>query len=402
MKGTKKRILFITHLYFPALGGAERVFQRIAEGLSGRGHDVTVLTSDALSTEQYYRGVLDPPPQLETINGVRIFRQSLNTRIYRLFRYFGALNRTRGFASLCGSLVFGPHFFKQFQTVLKQKFDTVIAGPTPTSTLFYGLIYKTVHPRSQLILFPHLHIKDRMHTAAINIFALKRATQVLVLTDAEKRYLEERGIKDRRLTRIVNGVDDYLLRTARKKDENLSDNILFLGQEGEHKRIPLLIDAMVSIWENGHRNPLVIAGARANYSVVIDKKIEALPERLRSNITRINDFPEQEKVRLLDNCRVLVNPSSYEAFGIVFLEAWARGKPVIGGRIPAVREIIKDGVNGFLFDSSKKGDLEDKITRFIRNRSLAEQLGKAGQAEVRDRYVWSKIVDRIEDLLLHS
>jgi glycosyltransferase involved in cell wall biosynthesis len=398
----KKRILFITHLYFPALGGAERVFQRIAEGLAGRGHEVTVLTSDALSTEQYYHGVQDPPPQIETINGVRIIRQSLSTRIYRIFRYFGVLNRIRGFASLFGSLVFGPHFFKQFRTVLKQKFDAVIAGPTPTSTIYYGLLYNTVHPSSLLIFFPHMHINDRMHTAAINIQVLKRAAFVLALTDAEKRYLKERGIKELRLKRIVNGVDDYLLRSPRQKNEALNGCILFLGQEGEHKRIPLLIETMQTIWEQGHPNPLVIAGARANYSVAIDQKIEALPERLRSKIKRINDFPEHEKVGLLDSCLVLVNPSSYEAFGIVFLEAWARGKPVIGGRIPAVREIIKDGVNGFLFDPSKKGDLEDKITRLIRDRSLAERLGRAGQAEVKDRYVWSKIVDRIEDLLLHS
>jgi len=402
MKQTKKRILFITHLYFPALGGAERVFQRIAEGLAGRGHEVTVLTSDALSTEQYYHGVQDPPPQTETINGVRIIRQSLSTRIYRLFRYFGALNRIRGFASLFGSLVFGPHFFKQFQTVLKLKFDAVIAGPTPTSTIFYGLLYKTVHPSSLLIFFPHMHVNDRLHTAAINIFVLKRAASVLALTEGEKRYLLNRGIKDQRLKRIVNGVDDYLLRVPQQKNEALNGCILFLGQEGEHKRIPLLIETMQTIWEQGHPNPLVIAGARANYSVAIDQKIKGLPERLRSKITRINDFPEQEKVGLLDSCLVLVNPSSYEAFGIVFLEAWARGKPVIGGRIPAVREIIKDGVNGFLFDPSKKVDLEDKITRLIRDSSLAERLGRAGQAEVKDRYVWSKIVDRIEDFLLHS
>lgn len=402
MVARKKRILFITHLYFPALGGAERVFQRIAEGLARMGHEVTVLTSDALSTEHYYSGIQDPPPMTEILNGVHVIRQSLNTRIYRLLRYPASLNRVRGFASLFGSLVFGPHFFSQFIAVAKQTFDVVIAGPTPATTIYYALLYKTVHPSSRLVIFPHMHINDRMHTAAVNIWALKRAAFVLALTDVEKNYLMERGIREIRLKRIVNGVDDFVLKTPRRKNEVMSGFVLFLGQEGEHKRIPSLIEAMAALWKEGLANPLVIAGARSNYSPAIDRAIESLPGNLRSKVKRVNNFPEEEKVRLLDGCLALVNPSSFEAFGIVFLEAWARGKPVIGGRIPAVREIIRDGINGFLFDPSKEGDLKDKISRLLHEPSLAERLGRAGKAEVEDKYVWRKIVGGIEASLLRS
>ena len=402
MKQTKKRILFITHLYYPALGGAERVYQKIAEGLAGRGHDVTVLTSDALSTEQYFHGVQEPLPQTKIINKVRVIRQSLSTRIYKFLRYLNALNRIRGIASLFGSLVFGPHFFKQFNTVLKQRFDIVIAGPTPTSTIFYAILYKITHFSSRLIIFPHMHIRDRMHTSPLNIWVLKRASIILTTTDSEQIYLKSRGIEENRLKRVANGVEDSLLQVPQQKNEDHNDCILYIGQEGEHKRIPLLIEAMQTVWEKGYPSPLVIAGARTNYSFTIDQKITDLPPEQQSRIFRINDFPEEQKIRLLDNCRMLVNPSSYESFGIVFLEAWARGKPVIGSRIPAVKDIIKDGVNGFLFDSTKKSALEDRITRLIRDSSLAERLGRAGQTEVKEKYVWSKILDRIEDLLLQS
>jgi len=398
----KKRILFITHLYYPALGGAERVYQRVAEGLASRGHEVWVLTSDAVSTEQYFHGIQNAPPSTEIINKVRVVRQSLSTRIYRYMRYPHALNRVRGFASLCGSLVFGPHFFDQFKLILKQRFDSVIAGPTPTSTIYYALIYKAVHSFSRLIIFPHMHTRDRMHTSALNIWVLKRASMILATTDSEKKYLLSRGIKDGRLKRVSNGVEDALLQVPMLNNEEYNDCVLFIGHEGEHKRIPHLIDAMQAVWENGYCNPLVIAGARTNFSVTIDQKIKNLPPEQQSRIFRINDFPEEQKVSLLDNCRMLVNPSSYESFGIVFLEAWARGKPVIGSRIPAVREIIKDGINGFLFDPCKHNSLEDKMSLLLDDQSLAQRLGRAGQKEVEGRYVWSKILDRIEDMLLQS
>ena len=54
MTKQNKKILFITHLYSPSIGGAEKVFQRLAEEFIKIGYDVTVLTSDATSTEQYF------------------------------------------------------------------------------------------------------------------------------------------------------------------------------------------------------------------------------------------------------------------------------------------------------------------------------------------------------------
>ncbi len=399
MENRQKHILLITHLYYPALGGAERVFKRIAEGLIQKGREVTVLTSDALSTEQYYFGVPDPPPEQEVVNGVRIIRQPVSTRIYRFLKYLNALNKVRGFSSLLGSLVFGPHFFKKFWLVLKKKYDVVIVGPTPTSTLFYGLFYKIFHPESVLVVFPHMHIQDRMHTAAINIRVMKKADFVLALTDAEKKYLQSRKIDRARIRRIVNGVDDFLLKRDIQKDEHFNDYVLFLGQEGEHKNIPLLIQAMQNIWDLGFANDLVIAGARANYSSTIDKIIDELPERHLIRLRRINDFSEEQKIRLLDNSLVLVNPSSFEAFGIVFLEAWARKKPVIGAKIIALREIIRDGTNGFLFDPKIKGDLETKIIQLIKDSDTAKKLGASGFADVQDRYIWSKVIDRLEKII---
>lgn len=396
MTNNKKSFLFITHLYYPALGGAERVFQRIAEGLAKKGHEITVLTSDALSTEQYYHGIQDPPPEQEILNGVQVIRQPVSTRIYRIMKHMNILNRVRGFSSLFGSLVFGPHFLKKLFFILKKRYDGIIAGPTPTSTLFYGLLCKMYHPGSALVIFPHMHIQDRMHTAAINIWVMKKAEFVLALTEAEKKYLQIRGIKGHRIRRIVNGVDDFLLREDVQKDENLNSYVLFLGQEGEHKNIPLLIKAMEGIWDRGFPNKLVIAGARANFSSTIDREIEELPPLHRSKLLRINNFPEHQKIRLLDNCLVLVNPSSFEAFGIVFLEAWARGKPVIGGRIQAVKEIIQDGVNGLLFDPSKENDLGNKIIRLLEERPLAEKMGESGRKDVQAKYVWSKIIDTVE------
>lgn len=399
MKSTKKNILFITHLYYPSVGGAERVFQRIAEGLAERGNNVSVLTSDALSTEQFFSFVNNNLASQEIVNGVQVLREHLNSNIYKALKIINPLNKLGRVSIFYRPIIFGPHFYDEYKKILGIDYDVIIAGPTPTSSLFYGLYYKRRHPQSKFIIFPHMHIDDKLHNSPVNIWALKKAEFVLALTDIEKKSLILRGIKEERIVRIVNGVDDYLLQTKPKRDKTLHSYVLYLGQEGGHKRIPFLIKTMMNIWNKGYKNKLVIAGARTYFSPALDKLIEKLPNRYSLNILRFNDISEEQKLRFLDNCLMLVNPSSYEAFGIVFLEAWARGKPVIGAKIKAVREIVRYGYNGLLFDGKIKGDLEEKILKLIDDKKLAQEMGQSGYNEVKKKYIWSEIVEQIESFL---
>jgi len=390
----KKSILFITHLYYPSLGGAERVFQRMAEGLARRGFCVTVLTSDALSTEQYFTPAVNNLPRQEVVNGVRITREFLSARMYRYLKFIDLpLRRAGRLGVVLRPLFFGPHFGLAFKEMLREKADAVVAGPTPTSAVFYGLFYKMKNPESKFIVLPCMHIADRLHTSLLNLWAIRKADAILALTDAEKKYLELRGVREGKIVRTACGVDEFFLRAQRAESRELKDYVLYLGQEGEHKRIPMLIKAMKNLWDRGYGNALVIAGSRTNFSREIDRIIDGLPSGPRSKIFRFNNFGEEQKVGLLDNCLMMVNPSAYESFGIVFLEAWAREKPVIGANIRALQEIIRDGQNGCLFDDRKDGDLEAKILRIIDNPEQGRKMGMEGNREVRERYVWDWVIE---------
>jgi len=396
----RKKILFITHIYYPSVGGAERVFQRIAEGLSLRGHAVTVLTSDALSTEQFFTGAHNDLPPYERLNGVWVIRESIRSPLYRVLKIFDRAGRVTGrLGVFFRPLVFGPHFTRTFREVGRGRFDAVIAGPVPTSATFYAVFYKGKHPFSHLILFPHMHTRDRLHTTFVNLWVLRRADHVIALSEAEKNYLARRGVRRKRLFRLVNAVDEPILQAPKTPAWSDMDYVLYLGQEGGHKRIPLLVRAMQSLWDKGLAPGLVIAGARTNFSPELDRIIGALPAPHKDKISRFNDISESRKIALLDNCLVLVNPSSFEAFGLVFLEAWARRKPVIGARIDAVREVIRDGENGFLFEDKSVADLEEKIRIILDDRSRAEKMGEAGYEDVLAKYRWEAVIRRVESVL---
>jgi glycosyltransferase involved in cell wall biosynthesis len=105
-----------------------------------------------------------------------------------------------------------------------------------------------------------------------------------------------------------------------------------------------------------------------------------------------------DKVRLdvLNACDCMVLPSSGEAFGIVYLEAWSVGKPVIGAHTPAVSTVIEDGVDGWLVPVRNPVALAGALSRWLETPHLARQMGARGRAKVLSRYTVSRVADVVE------
>ena len=102
-----------------------------------------------------------------------------------------------------------------------------------------------------------------------------------------------------------------------------------------------------------------------------------------------------EKTNALAACDILCVPSMQESFGGVYPEAWMMKKPVIGGDIPAIREVISDGINGFLVQQDS-AEIADKICQMLQNTSLREKMGAAGYQKVLEKYTWEQIAANME------
>jgi len=89
-----------------------------------------------------------------------------------------------------------------------------------------------------------------------------------------------------------------------------------------------------------------------------------------------------------------------EGFGIVFLEASACGKPVIGGRSGGTPDAIIDGVTGVLIDPEDKEQIVNSIINLLTNRPLAESLGRNGRLRAEREFSWDKYVSDIRNAAL--
>jgi phosphatidylinositol alpha-1,6-mannosyltransferase len=88
-----------------------------------------------------------------------------------------------------------------------------------------------------------------------------------------------------------------------------------------------------------------------------------------------------------------------EGFGIVFLEAAARGIPVVAGNVGGARDAVADGVTGLLVDPLDEHALADAICSLLLDRELARRLGAAGAQRAQD-FAWPVIGARVRSLLL--
>ena len=92
-------------------------------------------------------------------------------------------------------------------------------------------------------------------------------------------------------------------------------------------------------------------------------------------------------------------PSTGEGFGLVFLEAMAFAKPVVGVACGGTTDVVQDGINGLLVPPHDGGALALVLRRLIQDDSLRAKLGQRGNAIVREKYAFRTFRNELESIL---
>jgi phosphatidylinositol alpha-1,6-mannosyltransferase len=96
---------------------------------------------------------------------------------------------------------------------------------------------------------------------------------------------------------------------------------------------------------------------------------------------------------------VFALPSRGEGFGFVYLEAMARGKPVIGGAHGGAPEVVRDGVTGYLVQHGDTEQLVTSIDTLLSNPELGKKLGAQGKERVEKEYRFSVFAKEFKKIL---
>ncbi|HEV8670923.1 MAG TPA: glycosyltransferase family 4 protein [Candidatus Limnocylindria bacterium] len=225
----------------------------------------------------------------------------------------------------------------------------------------------------------------------------RRASVITTMTDWERDWFGAKGIDPFRV--ITTGMGANAARSydgaefrTRHRIPAEAPVILYVGRRERYKGYIHLLDAAELVWQRYDEARFVFIGIPGFYGAMVDEFARYADER----IIEIERAGAAEKSAALDACDVYAMPSAHETFGIGYLEAWLHEKPVIGGDIPPLREVIAHGVDGLLV-AQRVADIASAITRLLDDPALRSEMGRAGSAKLRERWDWDRVMDRVED-----
>ena len=188
---------------------------------------------------------------------------------------------------------------------------------------------------------------------------------------------------------IPCGIDAGELNGHSRDRESSSDRILFVGQLRRYKGLPYLIAAIKQLRDSGRSVVLEIVGEGPDHKRVVDM-ISRL--KLQDAISLRGDDVSREELDLAyRRSGLFVLPSvEGESFGIVLLEAAARGLPVVASDLPGVREVV-EYLGGALVQPGNSTSLANAIAKSLDNNRMPPP--KTTHADL-TKFVWEKIANR--------
>lgn len=261
------------------------------------------------------------------------------------------------------------------------------------------------------------HLKNifRWYTAFFLPSLVRRAFRICVTSvdyarnSYIRQFLEKSPLK---FFELHNCVDTHIFFPQQKKQELLHTHgilaedkvVLFVGSlDRAHyfKGVTYLLEAFEQII---HTSPvplklkLIIVGDGN-----IKKRYEHLAAQLQidTKVVFAGSVKEAELPEYYALADVLVLPSvdSSEAFGIVLIEAFSAGKPVIASNLLGVRSVVEDSVDGYLVIPKNVNDLASKIYAIISDSERAGRMGRAGLEKVKKTYSFEAIKKKFSDIL---
>ncbi len=172
--------------------------------------------------------------------------------------------------------------------------------------------------------------------------------------------------------------------------------VLYVGRISEDKGIECLIRAAPWVLKQFPNTEFHIVGEDYGYLNKLKSLVTSLG--VERSVIFTGRVTSRRLVDVYRSADVFVLPSELEAFGIVVIEAMASGVPVIVSNCGGMKDIVKDGSNGLIFDVGDARQLAEKIRLLISDNKLRAKLVKSGKETVMENYTIEKVVDKLEEL----
>ena len=397
------KIVNIIQRYPPAVGGSETWCQEVCRYLSKKGHNIKVLTLDVNEEEEYWREPIDNActivfGKMTFDNGITVRRYHRSLPVYSVYHIL----YKRIFDQIFNVYFYGPHSGEMYGRMWREikKADIVFLYTLPQPHNFIAFITAKLL-RKKVTIAPFFHPNHPFYERRSNYWLLKHCDTVITLTNFEKDYLESKGVPAEKIYVTGCGIhpEEYLpkdleLFKSRLQSEHgfkQGDRVItFIGRKTPEKGVGHLIEAVKDLRREMPLKLFLVGPGFDWYNNMYD----SLSNEEKKIIIDLGVISHQDKVNLLHLTDLLVLPSKYESFGIVFLEAWICNVPVIGTNEGCIPGVVADG--GFLCEFGDTEDLKSKIRNTLNNDDSRKIIAQRGKEMVSEKYTWDTIATGAE------
>ena len=370
----KMKICMVTPSFFPITGGTEVAIYEVAARLIKQEHEIILITRRL--------GDMNKRENIEGIEVHRVFAPDNPLGILPL--QFSLFSKLKDVVKTCDLIHQFHPYHMGFATILTKK---ILKKPLVLSLMGWDT-YDPIRPVPK-ILYPYLAL------------VMNSSDMITSPSQDLANHAREQGCK-KDIEIIPHGIDidkfnpnndgiEIRRRLGDKDDEIVALSIQRLYPR---KKMEYLISAIAKVVKKDLNVKFVIGGEGPE-----SEKLENLAKELNiDNIIFTGFISDKELPKFYSTCDIFVLHSTYEAFGIVLVEAGAMGKPIVATTVGAVPEVVEDGKTGLLVPPMDSEALADAILKLAENKKLREEMGKKGREKAIKKYDWSGITEKYLDI----
>lgn len=215
-------------------------------------------------------------------------------------------------------------------------------------------------------------------------FLLRTGHGVTVFENqADKRYFEEQGLVNKEKSFLIEGVGVDTEYFSPKPEPGFPPVVLMAGRLLWDKGVNTFVEAAHIIRQNINARFVLVGEPDPGNPASIDEAV-------------INDWVKDDLIEwwgwkadmreVFAACQLVALPSLGEGIPTILLEAAACGRPVVATDVPGCREVVYDGVNGFLVPVRDAKALSVAFEKLLVNKQLRIMMGMEGRRIVEERF----------------
>jgi phosphatidyl-myo-inositol dimannoside synthase len=236
----------------------------------------------------------------------------------------------------------------------------------------------------------------------------KGADAIIANSRHTKELLKAIGVRPDRIHVIHPGVNAAEFRASEdarqavRQRHSLGEavTLLTVGRLQKRKGQDMVIKALPLIKERFPKAKYLVVGTGEEHA-----SLQQLAQDcgVRENVVFVGSVPDTDRAAYYAACDLFLMPNrqidaDIEGFGIVFLEAGAAGKPVIGGRSGGTAESIQEGVTGLRVDGESVEAIAAAVMELLDDSAKARAMGERGRQWVETAFTWESIVERTREV----